>query len=77
MPIRYYINSDLKPSEWEEPLLPGQVPVTWRAEVVAMGTLVLRASPSVMWAAEHDVRLETPFFEYFNHKDSRRASRTG
>jgi hypothetical protein len=60
MPILYYINSDLKS---------GPVPVTWKAGVVTMSTLALRASASVMWAAGYDLLLETPFFEYFDRKD--------
>ena len=48
------------PSEWEEPLLPGQVPTTWQAEVETMGML---------WEAGYDVLLETPFFEYFDQRD--------
>ena len=56
MPIRYYINSELMPSEWEEPLLPGQVPITWKAEVVTMGTLALRASASESCHRVHKYR---------------------
>ena len=69
MTIRFSVVHELVPSEWEEPLLPGQVPITWKAEVVTIGTLALRASASVMWAAGYDVLLETPFFEYFDRKD--------
>ena len=57
MTIRFSVVHELVPSEWEEPLLPGQVPITWKAEVVTMGTLALRASASVMWAAGCDVLL--------------------
>jgi hypothetical protein len=60
MTIRFSVVHELMPSEWEKPLLPGQVPVTWKAEVVTMG---------MMWAAGYDVLLETPFFEYFDQRD--------
>jgi hypothetical protein len=37
MTIRFSVVYELTPSEWEELLLPDQVPITWKAEVVTMG----------------------------------------
>ena len=53
MTIRFSVVHEQMPNEWEEPLLPGQIPVTWKAEVVTMG---------IMWAAGYNVLLETRWF---------------